>query len=445
VAANVPTTGSLSTPAYVDAVGGDLLITAPAAFSDPTWPVSNLVAHVPASGSATSGIARRAIVGMIRKPGAPIRVISLLATPDGRARGLAVSTLAADGTTLSATTRLPQALPELGSVAFAQNAAGQGVLAWAESRTGGDADPIERDRLRIRVATGAWGAFGTPRTLRELRGQSAQLSPALAASVNARGDAVVASDALGVTAWRGDAARGRFEAAITRPAPTIIGPLRAAITDDGRAVLAWRTSNGDAMDPHGPVDVYAATIAPRARGFAPIQRVHRAPENYPSNTGIDLASVPGGGATLVFSAPRGELGARLGEAVYATSTDRRGRFGARQRIADQGTAGGLAVRADGATIVSFTSSSGSGPAVLAARLRLPGAGAFGPTESLGQAPAQVGDQPVTTQSRYRLGSPPPDAPLPSFDPVTGRPLIAFTVAATASEPGRVVVLARERP
>lgn len=357
------------------------------------------------------------------------------------------------GITLTATKRFAPHLPSLGSVAFAQNASGASVLVWSEHRTGSDGEPIANDRVELRVATGTWGDFATPRTLLAERGSNAAQVPSLAADINPRGHAVIASDALCttprraycVTAWTGATSQGAWGSPITTRPPNLVGPLRAAITDSGRAVLAWRTSNGDAMDPHGPVDVYAATIAPGARRFAAVQRVQRGPETYPSNSGIDLAAVPGGRATLLFSAPRNGT-ASEDERVLTTTTDASGRFAAPQTVVERGHAGGLAVRADGVTIVTFIDATGSGPATLQTRLRPSGASTFGPAESLGQAPRQQGDQPVTSQPRYSIALlPPPDAPVPSFDAITGRPLVAVTTAAGHSAPGHVIVLARDRP
>jgi hypothetical protein len=452
VVTQVETTGALDTPAYVSAEGADLVITAPTRSSESDTSSDSLVARVTPSGARKVGIAPRAIVGVIREPGAPVRVISLRSTTNADARALAVSTLATDGVTLTGTKRFAHHLPSINSAAFAQNAAGDGVLAWSESRVGSEDDGIEQDRLEIRVATGKWGRFGAPRTLRKLRGESASQVPTLAADTNERGRFVVASDVACVApklspcvnAWTGSARTGRVgQAIVTRP-PDMVGPLRAVIADDGRVALAWRNSNGDAMEPHGPVDVSATTAAASARSFAPIQRVDRAPEDYPSSTGIELIAPPTGPVTLVLTRPLGGWRAEHGDAVDAMTMNASGRFGARQTIAAKGSAGGVAARAEGDLIVTFVDHTGA--ATLGARVRLPGAARFGPAEILGPVPPHSGLQPVTSQPRFGIGwISPPDAPVPSFDPSTGQPLVAYTTASSKSATGHVLVLARDRP
>lgn len=438
---------ALGGPAYVSARDGDALVTAPTRKGEEAKRAEGLLAHAAAGTGVQLATVPRAIVGVIRQPGAATKLVTLRATSNGDGRSLSVTTLAPDGITSATTRRIATRLPLIGSAAFAQNAAGDGVLVWSESRIGGEDDDVSGDRMDIRMATGRWGHFGRPRALRTVRGSGAAAAAGLAVDVNATGRAVIASDAFSITAWVGSARSGRFSAPVVRRPPTLVGPMRVAMTDRGRAVIAWRDSNGDAMDPHGAVIVRATTLAPGSRQLSRIQSVDRGPEDYPSLSGLDLVATPGDGATLAFSAPRDDPGpGDLRETALAATLAKDGRFGVPQELAHSGSVGGLAVRADGTTVVTYVDRDGSPTASLGARLRVPGNAAFGPAEHLGAPPAQAGLQPVTTQPQFiSLLIPQPDAPLPSFDPVTGRPLIAWTSAPGKGTPGRVVVVQRERP
>lgn len=447
VLAEAPSTAALGGPAYVSARDGDVLITAPTRRGEAAKRADGLLTRAAASGEVRSGTIPQAIVGVIRRPGARTKLITLRASSSGDGRSLAVTTLDANGITPATTKPFATQLRTIGSAAFAQNTAGDGVLVWSESRIGQEDDDVADDRLQIRVATGRWGRFGAPRTLRTVGGSGAPWLAGLAVGVNDAGRAVIASDAEALTVWVGSARTGRFDRPVQRRPSRLIGPMRAAMTDRGRAVIAWRDSNGDAMDPHGSVVVHATTLAPGSRQLSRFQTVDRGPETYPSSTGLDLVATPGDGATLAFSAPRDDPGQDdLRETALVATLDAGGRFGSPQVLARSGSVGGLAVRGDGMTIVTYVHRDGSAAGSLRARLRAPDGQTFGPEEMLGAAPSSASLQPVTTQPQFAsLLIPQPDAPLPSFDAVTGRPLLAWTSAPSKGTPGRVVVLGRERP
>jgi hypothetical protein len=441
-----------TTAAYVSAAPGkELLVTAPTVGGPADDPAGSVIARAGLGDRPVSAVLSRSVVGVVRVPNGLDRVISIRATPGGDADGLAVSTLTADGLQLRRSDPVAVGLPSVAAIAFAQNDSGDEVLAWFEARIGTGADPVSSDILRLRVATGKWGVLGRPQTLQEIRGEHAdEGAVGVEAAINGHGQAAVASAVEGVSGIPvriGDARTSHFGSPVIVPSTDLVGPLRVVITDDDRTSLAWRNSDGDSMDPHGRVTVYAVMIAPGDRRASPVWQIDRGPVSFKPSSGLDLIAAPGGIVTLAFSAPRDTASGPLREAAFATSTTEAGRFGPVQELASDGSVGGLALRADGAVIVTIRTRPGrrGTPFKIEARLRKARATRFGPAETVATIPALIGAQPVTTQPRYAVSIPPPGAPIPTFDPSTGQPIVAYTTAAHGSPTGRVIVVARDRP
>jgi hypothetical protein len=107
-------------------------------------------------------------------------------------------------------------------------------------------------------------------------------------------------------------------------------------------------------------------------------------------------------------------------------SDVTGRFGRAQQLARSGAVGGIAVRPDGATIVTWAHAVGDQQTDQAiAALRLPGATAFADPEAI--APPDVASPPVV-----------------AFNPHTGRPTVAWPARPNGVDPshgvGRTAIL-----
>ena len=102
----------------------------------------------------------------------------------------------------------------------------------------------------------------------------------------------------------------------------------------------------------------------------------------------------------------------------AASAGRGGRFAQPRQLAPSGAVGGVAVRADGAAVVAWSRLVGSQrPVQVFGSVRAPGAATFGAPEPIGEL--EMGFFP----------------PIVAFDPVGGRPTVAWGSRAPMTSPG----------
>jgi hypothetical protein len=307
--------------------------------------------------------------------------------------------------------------------ALAMDADGGALAAWAEYRP-----PATRRQLwgsyRVRAAwRPAGGRFGAPVTLFVTQAIDFEHLGAVTAAVGRGGTAaVVYADAhetrhgerRTVYAWTRTRRRG-FGPTLAAGPHSGYATTAAALTGRGRLIVAWGTQDGG-EEADKPWIVRAATLAPGARRFS-------APQTLDAGGGVNrpqgdvvLAAGGRGRATVAWSAVRGRDGAGLAFPVMAATADPRGRFAPAQTLAASGAVGGVAVRADGAAIVSWANSLGDQVTDQAmAAVRPPGAAAFGAPEPIA-APDVAGP------------------PVVAFDPATGRPTAAWPARPAGRDP-----------
>jgi hypothetical protein len=325
--------------------------------------------------------------------------------------------------------------------ALAVGARGDAVAAWSEYRP-----PTSRSELwgsfRIRAAWRPPGrAFGRPVTLLVTQALDYEHNGAVSAAISSRGRAVVVfadvrerpgRDRRLVLAWT-HGSRGGFSRTL------VVGPhagfarMASAVTDRGRVFVAWGTQDGGEQADR-PWIVRAATLARGAHRFSAAQTLDPGRGINPPVGVVALAVAADGRATAAWSGVRRTSNADVSFPVTTATSDRAGRFARATEIAPFGAVGGLAVRADGAAIVTWARSEGqvlTGQASAAARSA--GAPSFGTAEAIADAD---------------VASPPTAA----FNPVTGSPTVAWAARPNGVDPsmgvGRTAVLrfaTREAP
>ena len=220
----------------------------------------------------------------------------------------------------------------------AANADGDAALAYWQDRG-------TRTDLVFVSLRAAGGRFATPVRLTEGRIRS------IVVAVGPDGDVLVAWNARDrIEARFRRAGARRFGATETiRSEPTYSADLHAAVTDGGRAYLAWsaqfRSEGGDA----GPV-TYEAAVRPVGGRFRAAQLLERQGAQR-SQGGIGLAAGPGRDATVAWTGFDGAT-ARVRAAVTGAG----GSFGAGRDVSPAGeeaVVSDLAAAADGTRIVTW--------------------------------------------------------------------------------------------
>jgi hypothetical protein len=282
-------------------------------------------------------------------------------------------------------------------IKLAVNASGDAIAAWAED-----------DRI---VAT--WrpsgGTFERPVTLWKA---STGQYPALEVAIGADGRAIVV-DAGAVVRARMRTRRTGFGATMTVGRGDQSVRATAAISNGGQTIVAWGSQDGGEQADK-PWIVRAARLTRGSRRFSATQTLDAGSSVDRPEGRISLAFTPGGKATVAWSA----VAARNTFPVMAAAAPRGGRFGPAQLLAPSGAVGAIAVRADGAAVVAWSRLVGSQqPVQVFGSVRAPGAPAFGAPEEIGGL--ESGFFP----------------PIVAFDPVSGRPTVAWGSRAAVSAPG----------
>jgi hypothetical protein len=307
------------------------------------------------------------------------------------------------------------------------DARGDAVAAWSEYRPPKTPQALWGS-FRIRAAWRRAGhAFGSPVTLFVTQALDYEHNGAVTAAIGRTGRAIVVFPDAHETRH----GNRRFVYAWTRTAGSRFGPtltvgrqagfarVGAAVTDQGRAIVAWGTQDGG-EEANRPWTVYAAALAPDARRFGATQTLDPGAGVERPFGGVALATGPGGRATVAWSAVRGS-GAGLSFPAMTATSDPTGRFAPAQTLAPSGAVGGVAVRRrDGAAIVTWANVVGIQQTNQAmAAVRPAGSATFG-------APEAIADPDVA------------DPPTVAFDPVTGRPTAAWPARPNGVDPSRGV-------
>jgi hypothetical protein len=298
--------------------------------------------------------------------------------------------------------------------ALAVGARGDAVAAWSEYRP-----PAGRrelwGRFRIRAA---WrprgGSFGRPVTLLETQALDYEHNGAVAAAIGRGGRAVVVfadarerpgRDRRAVLAWTRDVRRG-FGRRLVVGRHAGFARMAAVVTDRGRVIVAWGTQDGG-EEADRPWVVRAATLAAGAGSFSRAQTLDPGHGVGYAVGRVVLAAAADGHATVAWSGVRRLAPTDVSFPVMSATSDAAGRFAPATEIASTGIVGGLAVRADGAAIVTWARPESPVPTGQAsAAVRLAGATTFGAAEAIAD-PDVAG---------------PPAA---AFDPVSGSPVVAW--------------------
>jgi hypothetical protein len=308
--------------------------------------------------------------------------------------------------------------------ALAVGARGDAVAAWNEYRS--PASPRELwGTFRIRAAWRArGGSFGRPVTLLDTQALDYEHNGAVTAAIGRRGRAVVVfadarerprRDRRTVLAWTRDARRGFGRTLVVGPHAGF-ARMAAAVTDRGRVIVAWGTQDGG-EEANRPWVVRAATLATRARKFSHAQTLDPGHGISYAVGSVALAVAADGRATAAWSGVRRAAPMGVTFPVMSATSDAIGRFGPAAEIAPDGIVGGLAVRADGAAIVTWVRTLGPGPTTgqASAAVRAAGARTFGAAEA-------IADPDVASP------------PTPAFDPVSGSPVVAWAARPNGVDP-----------
>ena len=315
---------------------------------------------------------------------------------------------------------------------LAVDARGDAVAAWSEYLP-----PRSRRALwgtfRVLAAYKRAGhAFSRPVTLFVSQALDYEHNGAVTAAIGRGGRALVVfpdahetrhGNRRAVYAWR-SSGRGRFGPTMKVGPQTGFAHVAATVTDQGRAVVAWGTQDGG-EEANQPWKVYAATLAPRSSRFGAVQTLDPGAGVERPYGVVALAAAPDGQVTVAWTAIRG-AGAGITFPVLAARSDTAGRFAPAQTLAPSGAVGGVAVRRDGAAIVTWANVVGIQQTNQAmAALRPAGATAFAAPEAIA-APDVAGP------------------PAVAFDPVTGRPTAAWPARPNGVDPvqglGRTAIL-----
>ncbi len=222
----------------------------------------------------------------------------------------------------------------------------QGWFTWASDAVPGAAAAIETDvadRYRVRVAV-------RDRTITLVEVPSESNYPPLQ-------DVAIAADGRGRTlvAWAEEhrvralfiRRDGSFGVAHTLGRADGVSTLAAGFAPGGHAVVAWGTHDGG-EELNQPNRILAATRDGGAAGFAPALELDRGRIPTRATPHLALAVTPGS-ALLDWN-----VVARRGHAtVRAARAGARGRFGEPVALGE-GTPGAVALRPDGAALVSWT-------------------------------------------------------------------------------------------
>ena len=241
-----------------------------------------------------------------------------------------------------------------GGPAMAVGPQGQIAIVWVAYRGNESGSGRFRVQLALRRPN---GRFDRTRTVAsgpaEIDGGSL---PPVAVAVGARRDVVVAyaAGAIRVRSLR----RGRRFAA-----PQTLGPssgfvdLAARGARTGRVGVAWATQDGG-EDVSEPFVVRAALRAPGAARFGATQVIDPGEANGERVAGrMRLALGADGTAALAWSNARGRF-PNVTQPVRATVAEQDGGFGPVVELAASGAARDVAVRDDGAALVTWTDARG---------------------------------------------------------------------------------------
>jgi hypothetical protein len=238
-----------------------------------------------------------------------------------------------------------------------------------------------------------------------------------AVAVGESGDVLVAYEDGHEVRARHIGARGGV-GAVHRLGAGVQSDLQAAINDDGRLEVAWKSQRVSEGEAGTPATVWFATAAP-GRGFGRVRHIATVSTpgagHYVAPPGVRLIA-DGNDALLAYTGSDAS-----NYAVYAAQVTA-GHVAAAQRLSPAGqdaVLGDAALDADGAQLVAWRSDvAGSDPATLPggqpahtpvlANVRAHGAAAFGPAEAISPADMDV-----------------PIAPSAAIDPSSGAAIVAF--------------------
>jgi hypothetical protein len=216
------------------------------------------------------------------------------------------------------------------SVVLAANQNGDIAIAWFEDRGTSD------DRVYL-----AFRPHGKPFTHPLLEATDRVRSVSVA--VSPRGDLLVAYDARGTIKYRFKPAKSPLFRNVRSIAsqPTFFAKLNTAVTQNGRAYVAWSaqflSEGGDVGD-----GFYEVAVQPAgASAFRPAQLLEQRPATERAG-GLDLVTNASNGATVAWGATT----------VKTATTDASGVFGAPTTVAP-GLEAALAGAPGGLTLVAF--------------------------------------------------------------------------------------------
>jgi hypothetical protein len=209
---------------------------------------------------------------------------------------------------------------------------------------------------------------------------------------------------------------------VHRLGPGVQSDLQAAVNDDGRLAVAWKSQRVSEGEAGTPARVLFATAAPR-RGFGGARRIAIVDPTgiarYVAPPGVRLIA-DGNDALLAFT------GSEAGNYGVFAAQVHGGHLGTPQRLSPAGqdaVLGDAALDADGAQVVAWRSGvAGSDPVGLPggqlahtpvlANVRVRGAVTFGAAEAISPADIDV-----------------PIAPSAAIDPASGAAIVAFGLLA----------------
>ncbi len=256
---------------------------------------------------------------------------------------------------------------------LAANPRGDVALAWFDDRG------IHTDRVQVALRRPG-GRFGRPITLAtgRIRG--------VTVAVGARGDVLVAWDARGVVQARlRRPGRRSFGSTDTiRSQDAFFATLRAAVTPNGRAVVAWAAQKLTEGGGPEPGFVQAAVRPAGQARFREAQLLEQVPTTVVVGT-ASLALEPDGAALLAWSGREGNA-----SLVKVARTDAAARFGTPVAVSppDDGTLVPLAAVGPGGDAVVAWFGAPDNDSALFASAR-PAGGAFGPPEVVGGVDERV--------------------------------------------------------
>jgi hypothetical protein len=208
----------------------------------------------------------------------------------------------------------------------------------------------------------------------------------------------------------------------------VAGPIRTAVLQNGRAVVAWGAQSvNETTGLRASFQV--ATRPAGARAFSATQTLEQVATRtqFPPRLGPVLA-VAGGEVLVAWTGNDGADGWRVRVARSGAS----GRFAAAQSVSPAGAVlGDLAALADGTAVVAWSGLDDEQlPARVGAAVRRSGAAAFGPAEAVNPGALRVpvaALDPVTRRPTLAWGE--------RLGPVTSvRTITAYVLAATRSAP-----------